>query len=158
MNETVAGIIKELIATANGQIRLVGAVMCIGPAYFTFMKGLEPTNFDFAVLAVGAFFITMSAGMAIYRAMIESKAAPIVNSLEPSERMEKFSKEVLSSPKNKKEISESHYSEYKGMRRDHLEALLNQTTANECVASGIALATNGLYLDNNATNATVFIK
>jgi len=73
MNDTIASMVKDLIATPNGRIFLVGSIMCIGPAYFTFTNSLEPTAFDYAMLGVGALFVIISAVMATYRAMFEAR-------------------------------------------------------------------------------------
>lgn len=73
MNETVAGIIKDLFLTANGRIFTVGAALCLLPGYFTYLNDVEPAIFDFVILGAGFVLVLVSAVMATYRATIESK-------------------------------------------------------------------------------------
>lgn len=61
-------IAMELIATPNGQIRLTGAIMCIGPAYYILTEGTSAELFTYAMLGVGFLLIMVSAAMAVIAA------------------------------------------------------------------------------------------
>jgi len=75
--------------------------------------------------------------------------------LQPSTRMQKFCAQVLKSPKNKTDISESEFEMYDKMPKASLLMVLKQSTANECLGSGIAgLTSDGEYYDTR-TDTTV---
>ena len=67
MKEGIINVFKELIATPNGQLRIIGAIMCIGPAYFSYITEREIINFDYMLLGTGALFVVISAIMAVIK-------------------------------------------------------------------------------------------
>ena len=75
MSETgwIGDSVKELISTPNGQIRLLGGVMCVGPGYYILAQDAQVSNFVYAILALGALFIVLSAAMAVYAAKHRSE-------------------------------------------------------------------------------------
>ena len=61
-------IAMELVATPNGQIRLIGGVMCIGPSYYILTSAATAEMFTYAMLGVGFLLIMISAVMAVVAA------------------------------------------------------------------------------------------
>lgn len=155
-------VLRELATSPNGQIRLVGTVMCIGPGYYILNEGQMVSNFVYVMLGIGSLFIVLSAVLAVYAAKfqadnqrderIEDRA-----SFPPSERIEKFAKEVLTVPRSKGDLAGLEFVMYKKMSRPDLHALLMQTTAKECVLSGVVKMIDGKYVARDATERTVIV-
>ena len=162
MSETgwIGDSVKELISTPNGQIRLLGGVMCVGPAYYILAQDAQVSNFVYAILVLGAIFIALSAAMAVYAAMHKSTVPPAEApaSFEPSDRLQRFTKEVLSSPRSREELSSMTFSGYDQLDKNQLYGLLMQETAKVCVVSDIALLVNGNFLSKSATEETVILQ
>ena len=64
----ITKVAMELIATPNGQIRLAGAIMCIGPGYYILTSEATADMFSYAMLGVGFLLILVSAAMAVIAA------------------------------------------------------------------------------------------
>lgn len=154
--------VKELISTPNGQIRLLGGVMCVGPGYYILAQDAQVSNFVYAILGLGAAFIALSAGMAVYAAIIKSKTrveqrTEPRESFEPSVRLERFAREVLSAPRNREELNRMKFTDYDSLADDQRYGLLMQESAKACVICGIASLVNGNYISKSASEGTVIL-
>ena len=67
-NSALTKIAMELIATPNGQIRLAGAIMCIGPGYYILTTEATADMFSYAMLGTGFLLVIVSAAMAVIAA------------------------------------------------------------------------------------------
>ena len=155
----VGNIVLELIATPNGQIRLLGGVLCVGPGYYILPDPGNTSMFAYALLGVGFILIMLSAIMATIAAKYREREdrAVVRDVFDPSDRLKLFTREILNVPRTRAEIAELHFSGYETMVKPQLISLLLQTTANECVLAGLASRQNGIYVDRDATDsATVF--
>ena len=63
----------ELFRTPNGQVRLIGAIMCIGPGYHIATSNGDASIFSYAVMGLGFILVMVSIIMAIVRAQHEGK-------------------------------------------------------------------------------------
>lgn len=67
------GILKVFFASPNGQLRIIGAAMVLGPAYYSYTTGLPIEEFDYYLLGIGSLFILISVVMAVIKARIDVK-------------------------------------------------------------------------------------
>ena len=63
--DSLLDLLKELLATPNGQMRLLGSILCIGPAWHSYNKGTPVETFDYVVMGTGTLFVFTSAIMAV---------------------------------------------------------------------------------------------
>lgn len=165
MSDTVSlltEVIRELVSTPNGQIRLVGAVLCIGPGYSIFAEGMAATNFGYAMIGLGAILIMVSAVMAVIAARFHAEQAVDErregrDSCPPSERVEMFCKQILNVPRSKADLSDMKFDMYDGMLKDDLYRLLMQSTAKETILSGLARFQGGKYIGRDVTEQTIMV-
>lgn len=153
-------VLRDLVATPNGQIRLLGAVMCIGPGYSIMEGGQEVSMFVYAMLGLGAGFILLSAALAVMAAKFSAHSVVDErvedrDGFPPSDRLEKFCDTVLNIGRTKADLAEANFSQYNPMNKHDLYSLLMQSTAKECVLSGIAKFHNGRYISRDTTEQTI---
>ena len=158
----IGDVLLELVATPNGQLRTIGGIMCIGPAYYISTGMTSAVLFDYAMLGVGFALIMVSAAMAVVAAKHE--AGPVDDRREdrgnfpPSERLQLFAKEVLNAPRTRVELSECDFTMYDSMLKHDLYSLLMQETAKACVLAGLAKFEGGRYIGRDVTEQTVMIQ
>ena len=165
MSDTTAmavEVLRDLVATPNGQIRLLGTVMCIGPGYYILNEGQMVSMFVYVMLGIGSMFIVLSAFLAVYAAKFHAESQRDERredrvSFPPSQRLESFAKEVLNIPRSKGDLAALSFSMYEQFLKSDLHALLMQSTAKECVLSGIAKMVDGKYVARDATERTVLV-
>jgi hypothetical protein len=156
------GFLEELFKTPNGQIRLLGAVMCVGPGYYLLNNKETATTFTYVMIGVGTMFILLSAGMAIWAAMHQEPAHDqrrvAREEFPASDRLRDFSSQVLGVTRTRQEITEMTFGGYDKLKKEQLYAILMQATANECVMAGVASRINRQYLDIQVSDATIIIQ
>ena len=63
----------KFLGTPNGQVRLLGSVMCVGPGYHIVTSNGNASIFAYAVMGLGFILVMVSIIMAIVRAQHEGK-------------------------------------------------------------------------------------
>ena len=159
--DAALGFVEELFKTPNGQIRLVGAIMCIGPGYYLMNSGAGANNFVYVMMSIGTMFILISAGMAIWAQLeadkFRSQRKTVRDTFEPSPRLREFTSTILKIPQTRKEIAMMRFPPYNDMKKDALHSLLMQSTANECIMCGLVSRKDGQYVAKQTDQTVMYI-
>jgi len=154
-NFNFTGIINAVAGSTPGtRVVCFGTIIALAATVSTSVT--EPSPYvQLPAIALGGLVIFAGVFLIFYRGMKENQQSNQRKesrpSIEPSERLQKFCAEVLSTPKTRKEIAESVFSGYANLTKPQLHALVMQSTAWECMLTGLARYDGEKFIDRDAT-------